>query len=106
MQDAYIALHEQGYAHSIETWHNDKLVGGLYGIAVGSCFCGESMFAIESNASKVALISLVDHLTQQGFQMIDSQVHNDHMESLGAELIPRSRFMHLLNECLESDVKW
>jgi leucyl/phenylalanyl-tRNA--protein transferase len=106
MQNAYIELHKQGRAHSIETWHDNKLVGGLYGVVVGSCFCGESMFALESNASKVALIALVNHLTKQGFTMIDSQVHNDHMESMGAELIPRSDFMQQLNLCLNKTPKW
>jgi leucyl/phenylalanyl-tRNA--protein transferase len=106
MQAAYIALHEAGHAHSIEVWQDDALVGGLYGVVAGGCFCGESMFATVSNASKVALVALVAHLKQQGFHMIDSQVHNDHMESMGAEIIPRVQFMQRLNHCLELDVHW
>ena len=106
MQAAYCDLHAQGYAHSVEVRENGNLVGGLYGVVVGGCFCGESMFSTVSNASKVALIKLVEHLTTRGFMMIDSQVFNDHMESMGAEEIPREQFMQRLQECLASDAHW
>jgi len=107
MEQAYIALHRAGHAHSVEVWTaDDELVGGLYGVVVGSCFCGESMFSRKANASKYALVKLVEHLTLQGFRMIDSQVHNDHMAGLGAEEIPRTRYMELLGECLNDDVLW
>jgi leucyl/phenylalanyl-tRNA--protein transferase len=106
MQAAYIELHKAGHAHSIEVWQDSALVGGLYGVVAGGCFCGESMFATVSNASKIALVALADHLKQQGFLMIDSQVHNDHMERMGAELTPRHQFMQRLKQCLELDVHW
>ena len=90
MQGAYDELHRLGHAHSIETWHNDKLVGGLYGIAIGRVFCGESMFSSEANASKVALASLC----QSGsYGLIDCQVYTDHLASLGARMIPSEEYM-------------
>lgn len=93
MKNAYIELHKEGYAHSMEVWEKDKLVGGLYGVEIGSVFCGESMFSKVSNASKVALISLC----QSGkFRLIDCQVHTEHLESMGARLISRKEYMHIL----------
>ena len=98
MQQAYVHLHQLGYAHSVEVWQNDKLVGGLYGVMVGSIFCGESMFARVSNASKYGFITLVKALQQAGCTMIDCQTHTDHLASLGAQEIPRSSFLeHLAN---------
>jgi leucyl/phenylalanyl-tRNA--protein transferase len=96
MQQAYITLHNQGLAHSAETWENGKLVGGLYGIRIGSMFFGESMFSKISNASKFAFIKYVQTLQQSGLQLIDCQVHTDHLESLGAEMIPRAAFLRQL----------
>jgi len=97
---AYCALHQQGFAHSVETWVNDRLVGGLYGVAIGQMFYGESMFSSASNASKIALT----HLTRQLLRwqntsitpMIDCQMHTPHLASLGARQIPRSEFIALL----------
>ncbi len=89
----YCALHRMGHAHSYEVWEDGELVGGLYGVDLGHIFCGESMFSLRSNASKFALIQLVGELGQRGVRLIDCQVHSGHLESLGAELIPRSEFM-------------
>ena len=95
MKNAYIDLHGLGYAHSVEVWENDALVGGLYGVVVNNVFCGESMFSKVSNASKVALIWLCHNF---GFLMIDCQVYTKHLESLGAELISRSEYLLFLNK--------
>lgn len=96
MQAAYIRLHNEGYAHSVEAWHDNQLVGGLYGIAVGQVFFGESMFHHKTDASKVAFIGLVKQLACWGYRLIDCQVHTPHLVSLGAENISRSRFCSLL----------
>ncbi len=89
MQKAYIELYHQGYAHSIEAWHNNILVGGLYGVETGRIFCGESMFSHSSNASKAALIWLV----QQGdYELIDCQVYTSHLETMGAKMISREEY--------------
>lgn len=98
MIEAYCKLHELGYAHSVEAWHEDKLVGGLYGINLGKCFFGESMFSIMSNASKVAFITLCRKLEEQEYNMIDCQVYTEHLESLGAMSVSRERFLQLLEE--------
>lgn len=95
---AYCQLHESGQAHSVEVWLKDKLVGGLYGIALGAVFCGESMFSRADNASKSALIIFWDYFTRQGGKWMDCQVLNAHTASLGAEEIPREIFLSLLNE--------
>ncbi len=96
MQQAYLRLHHQGYAHSIEVWYADELVGGLYGIALGQVFFGESMFHRKTDASKVAFATLVQHLAAWGYQLIDCQVYTPHLVSLGAEEIARSDFCALL----------
>ncbi len=93
MRDAYIRLHALGHAHSVETWHGDTLVGGLYGVVVGEVFCGESMFSKETNASKTALISLCQ---SNAYRLIDCQVYTDHLASLGARMIPRDTYRVLL----------
>lgn len=98
VEEAYAKLHQLGYAHSAETWQDGQLVGGLYGIRLGKVFFGESMFSNQSNASKFAFISYVTQLLSEGIQLIDCQVHTAHLESLGAEMIPRSRFIQLLGE--------
>lgn len=96
MIEAYCKLHELGYAKSVEVWKDDILVGGLYGIDLGHIFCGESMFSKVSNASKVAFIYLVKQLQQENYQLLDCQLYNDHLDSLGAREIPRSAFMRIL----------
>ena len=93
MEQAYLKLHNMGIAKSIEVWQGDELVGGLYGVEVGSVFCGESMFSKISNASKLAFIYLV---RKGGYKLIDCQVHNAHLESLGAREISRNQFLQLL----------
>jgi leucyl/phenylalanyl-tRNA--protein transferase len=100
VEEAYIRLHQLGYAHSAEAYREGELVGGLYGIRMGKVFFGESMFSTQSNASKFAFISYVEQLKSEGVQLIDCQVHTPHLESLGAEMIPRSRFTQLLGELI------
>lgn len=97
---AYTGLHAAGHAHSVEIWQEENLVGGLYGIVLGKVFFGESMFAKKSDASKVAFVTLVEHLKQQGFRLIDCQVQTKHLVSLGARNIPRSTFLKILKESL------
>ncbi|HEY4194527.1 MAG TPA: leucyl/phenylalanyl-tRNA--protein transferase [Mucilaginibacter sp.] len=93
MKAAYIRLHHEGYAHSVEVWEDDKLIGGLYGVQIGSVFCGESMFSLVSNASKMALISLC----QSGdYTLIDCQVHTEYLESMGARMISRKEYTDVL----------
>ena len=92
MQDAYRALHRLGYAHSVEIWMNGKLAGGLYGIALGQAFYGESMFSHARDASKIALAHLCAHLKRRGFGIIDCQMETAHLASLGARPIPRRNF--------------
>ncbi len=96
MIEAYVKLHELGHAKSVEVWQNDELVGGLYGVDLGHVFCGESMFSKVSNASKVAFISLAQNLEKRKYKLIDCQVHNDHLESLGAREIDREDFIEML----------
>lgn len=96
MIKAYTTLHQLGYAHSVEVWQNKKLVGGLYGIVLGKVFSGESMFSLVSNASKYGFIHFVGYLKSKNCQLIDCQVYTQHLESLGAEEIPREEFLKLL----------
>ena len=93
MQKAYLALHRAGHAHSVETWREDDLVGGLYGVAIGRMFYGESMFSSATDASKVALVHLVAHLKERGFPLVDCQVNTPLLASLGAREIPRRAFL-------------
>ena len=104
MIEAYEMLHHQGWAHSIEVWESDKLVGGLYGLAIGQTFFGESMFSRVSNASKIALLFIANHLESGAFQLLDCQVVSAHLETLGARIIPRSNFVERLGSaCLPSN---
>ena len=100
MVRAYIRLHDEGYAHSAETFHEGKLVGGLYGVSMGGVFFGESMFYEMSNASKIALYYLVGKLIDWKFDFIDSQVPNDHMRSLGGVEVKRAEFLRMLQDSL------
>jgi leucyl/phenylalanyl-tRNA--protein transferase len=100
MVNAYCNLHEEGYAHSIEAWADGELAGGLYGVSLGKCFFGESMFARKSNASKAAFIFLAEYLQRKEFNMIDCQVTTNHLMSLGAREISRTEFLHQLNHSL------
>lgn len=101
MEAAYTRLHQMGYAHSAEAWQDGRLAGGLYGIRMGNVFCGESMFSLVSNASKFAFIQLVRELQDEGVTLIDCQVHTAHLESLGAIMIPRKRFLDILDQGLQ-----
>jgi leucyl/phenylalanyl-tRNA--protein transferase len=103
MKAAYIRLHELGFAHSVETYLENKLVGGLYGISLGGVFFGESMFHAVSDASKVALWHLVEHAIQWNFDFIDVQQDTSHLRSLGAVNIDREKFLILLNESLKKE---
>ena len=96
MVEAYCKLHELGIAKSVEVWQDDKLVGGLYGVDLGHVFCGESMFSKVSNASKIAFVTLIKHLKENNYLLLDCQVHNDHLEKLGAFEISRDTFMRVL----------
>ena len=109
MRAAYQRLHELGYAHSVETWIDGKLAGGLYGVAIGRMFYGESMFTRVRDASKMAMVHLVRRLQRQGCGMIDCQMHTSHLASLGARAIPRSEFSLKLRELVNYSItpmKW
>jgi leucyl/phenylalanyl-tRNA--protein transferase len=100
MQQAYVRLHRLGWAHSVETWRDGQLVGGMYGVAIGRVFFGESMFSRVDDASKVALVRLVERLRERQFSLIDCQVASAHTISLGARNIPRREFLaHLREHC-------
>ena len=93
MKAAYLELHKQGHAHSVEVWRNEELAGGLYGVQVGNVFCGESMFSRVSNASKAALV----HLCGMGYALIDCQVYTDHLASMGARMISREEYIRMVS---------
>ena len=101
MQEAYIRLHEEGYAHSVEVYREGELVGGLYGLSMGKAFFGESMFSLVSDASKVAFKALSDVLGQRSYDFIDCQMRTDHMVGLGAIEVPRDRFLYELERTLQ-----
>ena len=103
MIQAYCDLHGKGIAHSVETWQDGELTGGLYGLSIGQIFFGESMFSFRSNASKIAFVHLVKHLQAYNFPMIDCQVGNPHLKSLGAREVPLKHFQEVLNAHISSD---
>src|SRR5262245_4039535 len=105
MKEAYIDLHGLGYAHSVETWFGEKLVGGLYGVSLGGAFFGESMFHLKTDASKVALATLVEKLKSWNFDFIDSQMTTEHMLRLGAKELPRRIFLKRLQSALRHPTK-
>ena len=104
MAAAYTQLHRQKFAHSVEVWQNNDLVGGLYGVAIGQIFFGESMFSRVSNASKVALATMASNLLEWDYRLIDCQVHSAHLSQLGAESIPRAKFVEELATGLRQSV--
>lgn len=104
MKEAYIKLHYSGHAHSVECWQGESLVGGLYGIAIGQVFFGESMFSRVTDASKTAFVYLVKHLQKWQYQLIDCQVYTEHLESLGAVNIPRADFINHITRYCEQPV--
>ncbi len=106
MIEAYVALAERGAAHSIEVWHGGKLVGGLYGVAMGAAFFGESMFSRERDASKIALVELCRRLSPLSSSLVDCQVASPHLMGLGAELIPRREFRCRLAAALAAESPW
>ncbi len=114
MREAYTELHKMGYAHSVEVYEEDELIGGLYGVALGNAFFGESMFSLKSNASKIALKALCDIAKDKSYKFIDCQVPTSHLQSLGAKLIDRDIFLDELNEAMKggeeaqswSNLKW
>lgn len=105
MQTAYIQLYESGYAHSVEAWQDEHLVGGLYGVSVGSAFFGESMFSRSNDASKVALVYMVHQLRYWKFEFIDCQVESTHLNSLGAVSINRDDFIMHLNKAIQAPTR-
>lgn len=108
MEDAYVRLHQLGFVQSVEVWQDEQLVGGLYGVVLGKCFFGESMFATVSNASKAGFITLAQRLEELNFQLIDCQIETEHLKSLGSKPISRDLFLDILkeNKALESDTIW
>jgi leucyl/phenylalanyl-tRNA--protein transferase len=109
MVKAYCSLHESGFAHSVEAWSNDRLAGGLYGVSLGNCFFGESMFTRVSNASKVAFVALVKHLRTLNFALIDCQITTGHLTRFGARQISRARYLDELGRTLKAPTlkgKW
>jgi leucyl/phenylalanyl-tRNA--protein transferase len=109
MINAYCELHESGFAHSVEVRHKDELVGGLYGVSLGRCFFGESMFTLASNASNVALVKLVEYLNSMSFDLIDCQTTTEHLVRFGAKQIPRRLFLQQLKKSLQTPTlrgKW
>jgi leucyl/phenylalanyl-tRNA---protein transferase len=101
--ESYCALHDAGFAHSVEAWQGGKLAGGLYGVALGGAFFGESMFHYVTDASKVALAALVERLRARGFTLLDTQWTTEHLEQFGALEIPRVRYLRMLSQALELD---
>lgn len=103
--EAYVKLHQLGFAHSFESYSDGELVGGLYGISIGNCFFGESMFFTKTDASKVAFYHLVQFALKHNFAFIDAQQETDHLKSLGAETLPRKEFLELLTGSLKQKTK-
>ena len=106
MIQAYHQLHKMGYAHSVESWHEGRLVGGLYGVVLGKVFFGESMFTEKTDASKVAFVQMVRDLQDLQFELIDCQVTTSHLQSLGAREIPREEFLLRLERSLDQSPSW
>lgn len=106
IMDAYTKLHKLGHAHSLEVWDGENLIGGVYGVGVGGIFCGESMFSKYKNTSKIALAYLCNYLINIGIKMIDCQIENDHLLSLGAKPISRGLFLQKLKNLRDNKVHW
>jgi leucyl/phenylalanyl-tRNA---protein transferase len=106
MIDAYEELHSLGHVHSVEAWSGERLAGGIYGVAIGGFFAGESMFSRQSDASKVTLVYLLEHLRSRGFQLFDTQFLTDHTARMGAIEIPRRKYLALLSDALRKDVSF
>ncbi len=106
MAHAYSRLHQQGWAHSIEIWQENRLAGGLYGLAIGRAFFGESMFSRQTNASKAAMIALCQQMVLNDFEILDCQVESPHLVSLGASLMPRNKFAAVLRQACKSNARF
>ena len=104
--ESYCALHDRGLAHSVEVWQAGKLAGGLYGVALGGAFFGESMFHRVTDASKIALMALVEHLRARGYRLLDTQWVTEHLAQFGAIEIPRRRYLQLLDAALKLDCRF
>ena len=104
--DLYYSLHKSGYAHSVETWRDGKLIGGLYGVSVGGLFAGESMFSRATDSSKVALVHLIEHLRSKGFVLLDIQFMTSHLKRFGAINIPRKEYHRRLANALTKQIKF
>lgn len=102
----YNDLHCHGFAHSVEAWHGGELVGGLYGVAIGAAFFGESMFSRKPDASQVAYVWLIEHLRQRGYQLLDVQFVNPHLEQFGVVEVPRDEYLQSLERALQTDIQW
>ncbi|MBR0555964.1 leucyl/phenylalanyl-tRNA--protein transferase [Ciceribacter sp. L1K23] len=105
IRDLYSALHHLGHAHSVEAWQGEELVGGLYGVSLGSAFFGESMFSRRTNASKICLVHLVERLVERGFTLLDTQFTTDHLKTFGAVDIPKNAYQKLLDEAMSQPSK-
>ncbi len=105
MVESYVLLHRMGYAHSVESWLDGELVGGLYGVALGNVFFGESMFALEPDSSKVAFVTLIERLLKEGYEMVDCQQRTEHLERFGARALPRERFLEELTRALRQPTR-
>lgn len=103
---AYVRLHQQGHAHSIEVWQDSDLIGGIYGLAIGGIFCGESMFSHRANASKIAMVYLCRHLIKQGYSLLDCQIVSDHLLSMGATSMNRQDFLNLIATQNNRSIDW
>ncbi|MBU0738637.1 MAG: leucyl/phenylalanyl-tRNA--protein transferase [Alphaproteobacteria bacterium] len=103
IRDLYSALHRLGHAHSVEAWEGDELVGGLYGVTLGSAYFGESMFSRRTNASKICLVHLVERLKERGFTLLDTQFTTEHLKTFGAVDIPKEAYGVLLDRAMEGD---
>ena len=106
MIELYTELHHDGIAHSIESWRDGELVGGLYGLSLGSAFCGESMFSRAANASQAALIALVGHLRKQGFTLLDAQMPTEHLEQFGLYSVSQGQYLGMLADALGNSTSW
>ena len=106
MADAYSRLHQQGWAHSIEIWQENRLAGGLYGLAIGRAFFGESMFSRQTNASKASMLALCQHMVLNDFEILDCQVESPHLVSLGASLMPRNKFAAVLRRACNTNSQY
>lgn len=106
MIELYVRLHEMGIAHSLEVYEGDELVGGLYGLVLGSAFCGESMFSKRPYASQTALVALVERLRAGGFMLLDAQMQSEHLSQFGMYTISQNEYLQLLSKSLETFAQW